>query len=462
MLKIGLEIHCQLKTATKLFSRANTSGASNTQVYPFDLGLPGSLPIINMYAVGMALKAALAFQCKIHSPIKFDRKHYHYPDLFVGYQITQKFYPIGINGKLLAVGEKDPFYVDIECIQLEQDTAKTNLLSNCEYLLDANRAGMPLIEIVTAPIIHSADDTIATLKAIQSIVRVLEISDGDLESGSFRCDVNISKNGNNRIELKNLNSFKDIQNAIKYESQRHDTEHIVQETRRWDPINFKTFPLRLKETTSDYKFLPDADIPILHIPKEVIDSIKIPMLPLSLALLLEKKHSIDRNMAFKIASIPSFYSYFKQLCGSFKGSDILKWFAEYDSKLNSKSIFFNESLERIPVYEAIPVNRMLAFLNLVVNRKVTGLNTKLLFDDILLKSGDVNDLSKPYLSGNTDISVLINTVITLNPSQYEKMHNAAAKDRKIAHAWLTGQVLKLAKGKADPRRISKEIADYKK
>eukprot|EP00835_Amoeboradix_gromovi_P002929 NODE_178_length_15814_cov_0.338657.p5 type:complete len:464 gc:universal NODE_178_length_15814_cov_0.338657:759-2150(+) len=454
MLKIGLEIHCKLNTTSKLFSRAKSSGSMNTEVYPFDIGLPGSLPNINMFAVGMALKAALAFKCKISSPVKFDRKHYTYPDLFVGYQVTQKFNPLGVNGKILAVGKGDPFVVDIECIQLEQDTAKTIVAEDGKFLLDANRAGTPLIEIVTAPKLHSADDTISTLKAVQGILRILKISDAELESGSFRCDVNISKNGNNRIELKNLNSFKDIRNAIEFESRRQDSEDVVMETRRWDAVNQTTFPLRLKEATSDYRFLPDADIPLVHIPDDVIHKVVIPKLPVETALEFEQKYKIDRVMAFKIAGVPAFLQYFRKLSLHFRPKDILKWISEYEGKKNPKSIYYVESLRNSPVYNTIPLFRMTEFLSLIVDRKVVGLNTKKLFNDIIFKTGSVNELSTLYLVEPVNIRMLVDTVMSQNPKEYNNFKTSSGKEKKKALSWLTGKVLKLANGKVDPIQVT--------
>ncbi|MFW5967752.1 MAG: Asp-tRNA(Asn)/Glu-tRNA(Gln) amidotransferase subunit GatB, partial [Persicimonas sp.] len=265
---IGLEVHVQLQTDSKVFSPASAAyGADpNTRVAEVDLGLPGALPVLNRRAVEFAMRAGLALNCNIRPTSRFARKNYFYPDLPKGYQISQFELPLCEDGHLeVDVDGDHTRRVGIERIHMEEDAGKSTHLSNRPYsLVDLNRAGVPLIEIVTRPDLRSADEAVAFLKELRNIVVYLGISDGNMQEGSFRCDSNVSvrpegsEELGTRTELKNINSFKFIKDAINYEIERQielveSGEEVVQQTRLYNPDRGETFAMRSKEEAHDYR-----------------------------------------------------------------------------------------------------------------------------------------------------------------------------------------------------------------
>ncbi|KAK6460892.1 amidotransferase subunit B, mitochondrial [Scheffersomyces coipomensis] len=285
--KCGIEIHTQLKTKYKLFSLSKTSfnESPNTNISYFDIGLPGSQPKLNPEALLLALKAAVALDCDISLQSKFDRKHYFYPDQPLGYQITQFYHPLAKEGRLELDKKFDDIRQDskiigIEQIQIEQDTGKLNYNKVDNIInIDYNRSNTPLIELVTKPDFEDLLQVRAFVKKYQSLVRHLNICTGDLETGAIRVDVNISVNGFPRIEIKNLSSHSEIQDALKYEYTRQVSlikqgkqNEIVQETRGWD--GDKTTSLRLKENSVEYRYLPDAELPMVNLDESIINDVK--------------------------------------------------------------------------------------------------------------------------------------------------------------------------------------------
>ena len=291
---IGLEIHVQLSTESKLFSSASTDfGADqNTQASVIDLAMPGVLPVLNKNAVDMAVKFGLAVDAKIARKSIFARKNYFYPDLPKGYQISQYELPIVFDGKLDINVDGVKKSVGITRAHLEEDAGKSiHDLYESESAIDLNRAGTPLIEIVSEPDMRSSKEAVTYLKKIHSIVKSLGISDGNMQEGSFRCDANISlrKQGDEfgtRAEIKNINSFKFVESAINYEVIRQrdileSGESVIQETRLYDPKKDETRPMRSKEEANDYRYFPDPDLLPVEISQEKIDKIKLtlPELP---------------------------------------------------------------------------------------------------------------------------------------------------------------------------------------
>ena len=291
---IGLEIHVQLSTESKLFSSASTDfGADqNTQASVIDLAMPGVLPVLNKNAVDMAVKFGLAVDAKIARKSIFARKNYFYPDLPKGYQISQYELPIVFDGKLDIYVDGTKKSVGITRAHLEEDAGKSiHDLYEDESAIDLNRAGTPLIEIVSEPDMRSSREAVTYLKKIHSIVKSLGISDGNMQEGSFRCDANISlrRPGDEfgtRAEIKNINSFKFVESAINYEVIRQreileSGESVIQETRLYDPKKDETRPMRSKEEANDYRYFPDPDLLPVEISQEKIDEIKLtlPELP---------------------------------------------------------------------------------------------------------------------------------------------------------------------------------------
>ena len=288
---IGLEIHVQLKTQSKIFSSASTNfGAEqNTQACAIDLGLPGVLPVLNEEAVKMAIKFGIAVGANIENNSIFARKNYFYPDLPKGYQISQYEIPIVSNGSINIDINKKVKKIRITRAHLEEDAGKSihDLYEN-ESAIDLNRAGTPLIEIVSEPDLSNAEEAVKYLKHIHSLVRYLDISDGNMQEGSFRCDANISLKKSNsselgiRAEIKNINSFKFVEQAINYEIQRQGEildsgKSVIQETRLFDPIRNETRSMRSKEEANDYRYFPDPDLLPVSISNNLIESIKLNM-----------------------------------------------------------------------------------------------------------------------------------------------------------------------------------------
>lgn len=301
---IGLEIHAELKTKSKMFCSCDNDAedkSPNTVVCPVCLGHPGTLPVANKRAIEWTILTGLALNCKVNSLSKFDRKNYFYPDLPKGYQISQYDLPLVYGGHMNIDDDK----IDITRIHLEEDTGKLTHPSGKKYsLADYNRAGTPLMELVTEPVIKTAEQAKKFCQRYQQILRYLEISDADMEKGQMRCEANVSiqekekwkyENGeikpvgdyklNPKIEIKNINSFKAVEKAINYEIKRQkqalaDSEKLIQETRGWSDDKGETFSQRVKETSADYRYFPEPDIPPLEINSKMIEKIKIGLVEL--------------------------------------------------------------------------------------------------------------------------------------------------------------------------------------
>ncbi len=291
---IGLEVHVELKTKTKIFCNCSTEfGAEpNTQCCPVCTGMPGTLPVLNKQVVNYAVKAGLATNCKIASSTKQYRKHYFYPDLPKAYQISQYDMPICEHGYLDIETGKGAKRIGITRIHIEEDAGKLVHVEGKGTLIDCNRGGMPLIEIVSEPDIRSAEEAKAYLQKLRAVIMYTGVSDCKMNQGSFRCDVNISvrKKGEKafgvRSEIKNINSFQFVVKAIEYEFARQVEaveagEKLVQETRRFDQNSGKTFSMRTKENATDYRYSPDPDLPVIEISEEIRNRLKaeIPTLP---------------------------------------------------------------------------------------------------------------------------------------------------------------------------------------
>ena len=333
---IGLEIHVQLDTKSKLFSSASTQFGSdqNTQASIIDLGMPGVLPVLNRKAVDMAIKFGLAVNAKIAKKSIFARKNYFYPDLPKGYQISQYELPIVYDGTLEIQSNGNKKTIGITRAHLEEDAGKSihDLFDN-ESAIDLNRAGTPLIEIVSEPDLRSAEDAVVYLKKIHSIVRHLDISDGNMEEGSFRCDANVSirKSGDEygtRAEIKNINSFRFVENAINFEVERQKDliesgGTVLQETRLYDPKNDETRSMRSKEEANDYRYFPDPDLLPIIISSEHIDKIKseMPELPDIKKERFIKTYSLKEEDAEIFTSSKHLSSFFDN-CAELFNSDV--------------------------------------------------------------------------------------------------------------------------------------------
>jgi len=293
---IGLEVHAQMKTKTKIFCNCSTEfgNSPNANTCPVCTGMPGVLPVLNKKVVSFAIKSALATNCKITRESRFDRKNYFYPDLPKGYQISQYAAPIAEHGFLeIETGKTGKKKIGITRIHMEEDAGKLiHDPDRAKSMVDLNRTGVPLIEIVSEPDIRTADEAGAYLRKLHSILKYIDVCDGNMEQGSFRCDANISlrprgqEEFGTRTELKNLNSFKNVEKAIRYEIERQayvleEGKDVIQETRLWDPNRNRTSSMRGKEEAHDYRYFPDPDLVPLIVEKDWIERVEkeLPELP---------------------------------------------------------------------------------------------------------------------------------------------------------------------------------------
>lgn len=319
---IGLEVHAQLSTATKIFGGAPTGfGARpNSQVSEGCWGMPGTLPVLNRHAVTLAIRAGLALGCEINQRSVFDRKSYFYPDLPTGYQISQHDDPICLGGGVKYTVDGVEKFGALNRIHLEQDAGKSvhapEIGKSC---IDLNRAGAPLVEIVSEPVLHSADDAVAYLKELRAILVAMGVNDGNMNEGKLRCDANISvrpkgeKKFGVRAEVKNLNSFRNLRDAINYEIKRHIETieaggELVQETRLWNDERQMSFSMRRKETMNDYRYFPDPDIPPLIVAPEWIEEVRstLPELPSAARKRLQEVVGLSAYDAGVIVDTPGF------------------------------------------------------------------------------------------------------------------------------------------------------------
>ncbi len=469
---IGLEVHVELNTQTKAFCgcRNKFGEEPNTFICPVCLGLPGSLPVINSEMVRRAIKIGLALNCSISKTTKFDRKNYYYPDLPKAYQISQYDNPITTNGFVEIIG-KDGSKKRIGIIRahMEEDAGKLLHLTKSgqigeaeESLVDYNRAGVPLIEIVSAPDLRTPHEAYLYLKTLRSILRYIDVSDCNMEEGSFRCDANISvrKKGDDKlgvkVEIKNMNSFRNVEKALEYEEQRQMQmldfrETIIQETRLWDANKEKTFSMRSKEEAHDYRYFPEPDLPPLEISTELIDEIKkeIPELPVEKTERFIKEYGLPEYDAFILTEekdIAEFYENVVKVCNEPKLSS--NWImVELLGKMNQ------ENIKDIKETKIKPEN-LGKMINLIKNGTISGKIAKEVFSEMYKNGGDPETIVKEKgLIQITDIKLIedmVDRVIKGNPEIVEDIKGG--KEKGIG--FLVGQIMKETKGKANPQMVN--------
>ncbi len=467
---VGLEVHVQLRTWAKVFApEAVTFGERpNTYISPISLGYPGTLPVLNKACVEAAIKLGLALGCEIPERFYFSRKNYFYPDLPKGYQITQEAAPIAKNGLIrvrLPNGEKVP--IRILRLQLEEDTGKSLHDQDPFYtLLDYNRAGIGLVEIVSAPDIRSAEVAMAYAAHIRRLVRFLGISDGNMEEGSLRCDANISvrrvgsETYGARVEIKNLNSISALGKALMYEMDRQvglleRGERVRQETRTWD--GQQTLPLREKETADDYRYFPEPDLPPVVVLPEWKAQIAaaIPELPEALLDRLVEQEGLLPDEAVLIVEDLPYALYFKALVeAGFSAKRAANWLnGPIRSYLNSTAT----QMEAFP----IPPEKI-ATLDALVQEGLISLNAarEELFPALIEDpSADPRAIAEAKgLILERDETLLqewVEIVLAQNPDKVE----AYLKGKVGLLGFFVGQVVKLSRGKADPRRVSQYLQE---
>ncbi|WP_131781560.1 Asp-tRNA(Asn)/Glu-tRNA(Gln) amidotransferase subunit GatB [Legionella gresilensis] len=471
---IGLEVHIQLKTKSKLFSGSPTKFGSppNSQASFIDAGLPGILPVLNKQAVRMAIQFGLAINAKINPLSYFERKNYFYPDLPKGYQISQFQQPLLSNGHL-TIELNSNYYkkIDIVRAHLEEDAGKLMHEMQPNHTgIDLNRAGIPLLEIVTAPCISSADEAICYLKTLHQLVRFLDICDGNMQEGSFRCDVNISlkPTGSSKLgtrtELKNLNSFRFIEKAIAFEQLRQrelleSGQAVQQVTRSFCPITETTQVLRSKENELDYRYFPDPDLLPIVINTSNIEEIQNHLLPLpeeiKKSLIAEGIFSTD-DLGF-LLSDPTIFKFFSSVRdqGKVDNKLIVNWLkTTYTAALNE----INATYENPPV----SAQTLADLLKLVDTKTISHAIAKQIFSKLLSGEKNIEQIIKQegYLqitAGDTLIS-LIKELVAKYPLQAQEYR--AGKEKLLA--FFVGQVMKQTKGKVNPTEVNALLKDYLK
>jgi aspartyl-tRNA(Asn)/glutamyl-tRNA(Gln) amidotransferase subunit B len=466
---IGLEIHAQLATASKIFSGASTKyGAPpNTQASLVDLGYPGVLPVLNAEAVRMAVKFGLATNCEIARRSVFARKNYFYPDLPKGYQISQYELPIVHGGRLdIVLEDGTTRTIGIVRAHLEEDAGKS-LHEDFAGLtgIDLNRAGTGLLEIVSAPDLRSAKEAGAYMRKIHALVRYLEICDGNMQEGSFRCDANVSvrprgetKLGT-RTELKNLNSFRFIEQAIEVEAERQielieSGGTVVQETRLYDPERHETRPMRSKEEANDYRYFPDPDLLPVVIDDEFIAEVRatLPELPDAKRERFMREYGLPAYDAGVLTGERAVAEYFEAVAKATKAQPKIaaNWvMGELTAALNREGLEIGAARVTAPTLAAL--------LDKIAAGTISGKIAKEVFEAVWNGEGTVDEIIEKrglvQISDAGAIDKLVAEVIAANPAQAEQYR--AGKQQVLG--FLVGQVMKASRGKANPQQVNEAL-----
>lgn len=462
---IGLEVHAQLSTRSKLFSNSPTAyGAPpNTQTSYIDAGLPGVLPVLNQRAIQMAIQFGLSIHAQINQNSFFERKNYFYPDLPKGYQISQLQMPIVGHGFLdIVLPDGTEKRVNINRAHLEEDAGKSihDTHSNLSRI-DLNRAGTPLLEIVTTPCLYSAEEVVCYLKTLHQLLRFLKICDGNMQEGSFRCDVNLSlrpvgkKTLGTRTEIKNINSFRFIEKAIQYEQLRHQEllesgQSIRQETRLYNPDKNKTELMRSKEDENDYRYFPDPDLLPITINEAELKHLKstLPRTPVEISRRLKTDLGLSDDQVEFLLTSPAVMEFFDavQSHTSSPAKTIVNWLkGAYSAALND----MNQTFETPP----IPAQKLATLLNRLYDNTLSNNTAKIVFNLLLSSNHSVDDIiqAQGFMAPqeSSDLEALIRATIDKFPKQAAEYR--AGKDKLLG--FFVGHIMKESKGQADPTNI---------
>lgn len=463
---IGLEVHCELKSKSKNFSSSRNSYSQipNSNVTVVDLGMPGILPVVNKEAVKNSIKMALAFNCQIPEYLTFERKNYFYPDLPKGYQITQFKHPIGTDGYVLINVSNEEKKILIHDIHLEEDTASLDHYNNYS-LIDYNRCGVPLLETVTEPCINSADEAVAFLEGLRSIFLYCDTSDARSDRGQIRCDVNVSlmkedaKELGTRVEMKNINSFSSVREAIISEVARQ-TEilenggEIVQETRRFDEASGKTFTMRSKEDAIDYRYFTDPNLPPIKIDKDWIEEIRgtIPKLHNERFREYTKEYKINEKDAYTIVRDKEIADYYEECLA--EGADPVltaNWLTgDLLGNLNKESKTIKESL--------FTPSMLVSLIKMITDGKISGKQGKVVLEKAIetgkSPSDLVEELGLSQISNDDEIRKIVLEVINENLNLVDDYKNG-----KRVFDYFIGQIMKKTKGRANPAKTAKILQE---
>ncbi len=465
---IGLEVHAQLLTESKLFCSDSTAfGASaNTHISPISLGHPGTLPMLNKKAVDYAIKMGLACDCSITEENIFARKNYFYPDLPKGYQVTQDKAPICVGGKvwIRAKGETEEKAIALNRIHMEEDAGKSiHTEDTTDTLVDYNRAGVPLIEIVTEPDLRSADEAYAFLTEVRKLVRYLEICDGNMEEGSLRCDANVSvmlkdaKEYGSKVEVKNMNSIRNVHRAIEHEAERliqliEKGEKVISETRDFDAVSGTTSSLRTKEELNDYRYFPEPDLSPLIVDEAWIEEVKtqMPVLPRELARKFTQEYGLPEYDAQVLTDNKNIALYFDALCQETENyKSASNWI------MGTVKSYLNEHNIRIDEFPISP-KQLAGLIQLVDAGKVsnTVANQQIFVKMLDNKGTDAETIAIEanliQESSSDSIQPIIDEVLNDMAEKVKEYKSG----RKGLIGLFVGEVMKRSKGKADPKKTN--------
>ncbi|MFZ2631134.1 MAG: Asp-tRNA(Asn)/Glu-tRNA(Gln) amidotransferase subunit GatB [Desulfosalsimonadaceae bacterium] len=467
---IGLEVHAQLNTRTKIFcSCANAFGGEpNTHVCPVCLGMPGVLPVLNKTVVEYAMRMALATECTINRESRFARKNYFYPDLPKNYQISQYELPIAEHGQVMITLDDGTIKrIGITRIHMEEDAGKLIHDSGRPVSrVDYNRTGTPLIEIVSEPDMRSPEEAGAYLRQIRSILRYLGISDGNMEEGSFRCDANVSlrpwgtETLGTRAELKNLNSFKYVESALAYEIRRQESlleegQSVIQETRLWDSAKNRSFSMRGKEEAHDYRYFPDPDLTPLIIDGPWIETIRgsLPELPDARKDRFISEYALPPYDAGVLTSARELADYFEDCVRQVNNPKLVSnWvMGSLLGLLNAEG----KTIEQSPVSAAA----LAELLTLMETGVISGKIAKTVFDEMVASGKSpkviVEEKGLVQVTDTSEISAVVDRVIAASPNEVEKFK---AGNTKLM-GFFVGQVMKETKGKANPEIVNRLLKE---
>lgn len=455
---IGIEVHVQLKTKSKIFSTdaTNFDAADNENTTPVSVGMPGTLPVLNQKAIEYAIKTGLALGCEIRNRSVFSRKNYFYPDLPKGYQISQYDKPICENGSVeITLGERKK-KISITRAHLEEDAGKSTHLGDFT-LINYNRAGIPLLEIVSGPEMSSPQEAAEYAKTIRQIVRYLDVCDGNLEEGSLRCDCNVSvrREGaialGTKVELKNLNSFRFVEKAIEYEIDRQIDEiesgrHIIQETRLYDPDKNRTFSMRTKENAQDYRYFPDPDLLPIYFDESQINQFRnqLPELP---SVRVKRFQNVlglseyDADLLTAEKDVADYFEIVSEKSGQPKTA--ANWITtDLMRELNAAKIDISKS--------PVTPEALAELLKLIESGAISGKIAKTVFTEMWKTQKSAEDIVKDkglgQVSDTSVIEKIIDEVLGANPSQVAEYRAGKTK----VFGFFVGAVMKASKGQANP------------
>ncbi len=463
---IGLEVHAQLRTRAKLFSSAPNAfgGEPNSQTTEVDLGLPGVLPVINEKAVELAVRAALALGCEIQPVSRFARKHYFYPDLPKGYQISQFDEPYALGGAVPAQLDGALREFRLTRIHMEEDAAKSvhdsAITGDGVSHINLNRAGVPLIEIVSEPDLRTPEEAGAYLRSLRAVLRYVEVSDADMEKGQFRCDANVSVRPRGerklgvKVELKNLNSFKHVEQAIAYEIERQSGlleqgGAIQQETRHWDERTGRSRPSRGKEDADDYRYFPDPDLAPLRIDPERIAGIRasLPELPHQKRQRYQQELGLPPGDAQLLAEDRGVAELFEATVALHpKAREVSNWIQRSVLQHLGETGRSSDELALTP-------EQLAALLGLLDAGRLTAASAREVFTELVERGGDPAEIMQARgleaLSDLGELEAIASDVIAAHPEQLEQYRGG---ETKLLHFFI-GQVMKRTRGKASPDAV---------